>query len=249
MRTLQQIREAKAAKVAEARSLANKAEAEKRSLTADESAQFATIKGEIEALEAEEQRVQFLDEQERRSAGVTIVNGNGDSFAALEQRFNLSAALNAASEGRALSGAEAEMQSELRQRHGAPQHGGILVPASAFGEKRANTTTSAGSLVPTDHRPDLYIGALRNSLVVKKLGARVIDGLTGNVSIPKAGNEPQAGWVAEGSNAPESDATFASVTLTPKHVAAVTEISKQLLQQSSPAADDLLREALGASIA
>lgn len=192
MRTLQQIREAKAAKVAEARSLANKAEAEKRSLTADESAQFATIKGEIEALEAEEQRVQFLDEQERRSAGVTIVNGNGDTFAALEQRFNLSAALNAASEGRALSGAEAEMQSELRQRHGAPQHGGILVPASAFGEKRANTTTSAGSLVPTDHRPDLYIGALRNSLVVKKLGARVIDGLTGNVSIPKAGNEPQA---------------------------------------------------------
>ena len=75
MRTLQQIREAKAAKVAEARSLANKAEAEKRSLTADEAAQFDKIKGEIEALEAEEQRAQFLGEQERRAAGVTVTTG------------------------------------------------------------------------------------------------------------------------------------------------------------------------------
>ena len=102
--TLQEIRQRKAAKTAEARALLAKAETEKRQLTADESASFDAIKAEITDLEQQEQRQQFLDDAERRAAGVTVVNGNGDTRAALEQRVSLLSVLRAASEGRALTG-------------------------------------------------------------------------------------------------------------------------------------------------
>lgn len=243
---LSEIREARASKIAEARNLLSVAERENRQLTADESARFDAIKGEITALEAAEQRQQFLDDAERRAPG-TVVNG-GDNFANLESRVSLLSVLRAGMEGRALTGAEAEVHAELERRHGAPKHGGILVPLSTF-ERRANTTGTAGELVGTDHRADMFIGPLRNSLLVRSLGVRTLSGLTGNVSIPKAGAGLTVGWVTEGQALPESDMDFESVTLTPHHVGGITELSRQLIQQSSPAVEDLARDDLSFAIA
>lgn len=246
MRTLKEIREAKAAKVAEARSLLTAAEKEKRQLTADESAKFDKLKAEIEALEADEQRQQFLDEAERRAPGV-VVNG-GDNFADLESRVSLLSVLRAGMEGRAITGAEAEVHAELERRHGKGKHGGILVPLAAF-ERRDNTTTTAGELVGTDHRAQDYIGPLRASLLVKALGVRTLSGLVGNVSIPKYGTGLSAGWVEEGEALTESEMAFEAVTLTPKHVGGITEMSRQLIQQSAPAIEGLVREDLSHAVA
>ena len=112
MRTLQVIREAKAAKVAELRAMVAKAETEKRSLSADESASFDKIKGEITELEGEEQRATFLADQERRSAGVVITGSGGDSYDRLQSSVSVLRVLQASVEGRALSGAEAEAWSK-----------------------------------------------------------------------------------------------------------------------------------------
>jgi hypothetical protein len=88
--TLQEIRQRKAARTAEARAIVAKAESEKRQLTAEESANFATIRADIESLEQAEQRQQFLDYAERCAAGVTVIAGNGgDIIAALESRVSL----------------------------------------------------------------------------------------------------------------------------------------------------------------
>ena len=242
---INEIREQRAAKVAELRTLLDTAEREGRSLTADEAATFDATKATIAGLEAAEQRQQFMDEAERRSTGTPV---HGDTSAALESRVSLLTVLRAGMEGRSLSGAEAEMHAELQRRHGAPKHGGILVPLAAF-ETRANTTTTAGELVGTDHRADQYIGPLRNSLLVQRLGVRTLSGLVGNVSIPKAGAGLSAGWVAEGTALPESAMDFDSVTLSPKHVGGVTEMSRQLIQQSAPAIEDLVREDLSFAVA
>ena len=240
------IREAKAAKLAEARSLLSAAEKEQRQLTADESAKFDKLKSEVQNLEASEQRQQFLDEAERRAPGV-VVNG-GDKFEDLEGRVSLLSVLRAGMEGRALAGAEAEMHAELERRHGKGKHGGILVPLAAF-ERRDNTTTTAGELVGTDHRADQYIGPLRNSLLVKALGVRTLSGLVGDVSIPKYGAGLSAGWVAEGAALSESEMEFDSVTLTPRHVGGITEMSRQLIQQSAPAIEGLVRDDLSHAVA
>ena len=65
---LHQIREARAAKVAEARSLL----ASTPQLNAEGQAKFDKLKSEITALEADEQRAQFIEDAERRSLGAPV---------------------------------------------------------------------------------------------------------------------------------------------------------------------------------
>jgi HK97 family phage major capsid protein len=242
---LASIREAKAGKVAECRALLAKAESEKRSLNADESKNFDTLKGDIERLEADETRAAFMAEAERRMGGEPV---QGDkSFADLEQSVSLLSVIRAGMEGRSLTGAEAEYHAEAQRRSGRKAQG-VLVPLAAL-EKRVNTTTSAGEIVPTDHRPDQYIAPLRNKLLARKLGVRVLSGLSGDVSIPKFGSGTTSGWVAENGALSASDMTFDSVGLTPKHVGALSEMSRQLIQQSSPDIEQLLRDDLSFGIA
>ena len=239
------IREKRAAKVADMRALLSKSEAEKRSsLTDAEKATFDTLKGEFQALEGDEQRAAFMQEVERRQAGEPV----GDKAAGeLENRVSLLRVLQAGMEGRALTGAEAEYHRETERRTGRKAQG-VFVPASMF-ERRANTTTSAADLVPTMHRADQYITPFRDALLARQLGVRVLTGLSGNLSIPKHGDGLTAGWVAEGGAVPEGNMTFDSVTMTPKHVGGFTEMSRQLIQQSSPDIEQLVRDDLAYLVA
>lgn len=246
--TLQEIRQRKAVRTAEARAIVAKAESEKRQLTAEESANFATIRADIESLEQDEQRQQFLDDAERRAAGVTVIAGNGgDTIAALESRVSLMRVLQAGVEGRALSGAELEYAQETERRTGRKAQG-VFVPMSAL-ERRVNTTGSAPELVPTDHRGDLYIQPLRNKLLARRLGVRVLSGLHGNVTIPKHGTGVSVGWVAENGAVPDSDVNPSNITLAPKHAGGVTELSRQLIMQSSPDVEQLVRDDFAAVLA
>lgn len=239
------IREAKAARISEARALVNTTET--RGMSADEIVKFDELKKEIERLEADEARATFLADAERNAQGERV-HGDGDvSFERLEQRVSLLRAIQAATEGRAQTGAEAEYNAELTRRNGrAPK--GFYLPMRAL-ESRVNTTTSAGNLVGTDHRGDQFIEPLRNALLARRLGVRVLSGLRGDVSIPKAGNSTVSGWVAENSALSASDMTFGSVGLTPKHVGALSEMSRQLIQQSDPSIEALLRDDLAFGIA
>lgn len=237
------IRESRAAKVADMRTLLSKTEAEKRGLTDAEKTSFDTLKGEVQTLEADEQRAVFMQEVERRATGEPV----DKSDAELEQRVSILDVLRAQMEGRALSGAAAEYHQEAERRTGRKAQG-AFVPMAAV-EQRVNTTGTAVGIVPTTHRPDLYIGALREKLVARALGVRVLTGLSGNLSIPKYGSGLTTGWVAENSPVPDGDMAFDSVTLAPKHVGGKTEMSRQLLQQSSPDVEQLVRDDLAFLIA
>ena len=240
MRTLSAIREAKAAKVAEARNIVAKAETEKRSLSAEESANFDKAKADIEALEAEETRAQFLADQERRSAGVTVHGGGGDNYERLGSQVSVLSVIRAQMEGRALSGAEAEWHAETERRTGRKAQG-VFVPMAAL-EKRVNTTASVPELVGTEYRPEQMITPLRNRLLARKLGVRVLSGLHGNIVVPRYGSGLSVGWVAENQAVPESNIALDSVTLSPKHCGSVTELSRQLILQGSPDVEQLVRD-------
>lgn len=241
---LHAIREARAQKIAAMRNILSTAETEKRTLTAAEQGQFDALKGEVTSLEADETRASFMAEAERRMLGESV----GDAHAKkLEERVSVLKVLQAAVNGTPLTGAEAEYAAEAERRTGRKAEG-VFVPASLF-EKRVNTTTSAAELVGTDHRADLYIAPFRDALLARKLGVRVLSGLRGNVSIPKHGTGLTVGWVAEGSAVPEGNMEFDSVTLTPKHVGGYTEMSRQLIQQSSPDIEDLVRADLAYLVA
>ncbi len=245
--SVKNIREQKAAKTAEARAMLSKAEGESRSLSADESTTFDKLRGEIESLESQEARQQFLEDAERRTSG-TVIAGNGErSIADLERRVSVLRIVQAGMEGRALDGAEAEYNREMERRNGRKAEG-VYMPMSAL-EARVNLTSTASELVGTDHRADQYIEGLRDNLVARRLGVRVLSGLRGNVSIPKHGTSVTSGWVAENSALTASDMTFDNVSLAPKHVGALSEMSRQLIQQSDPSIERLLRDDLSYQIA
>ncbi|HMO48761.1 MAG TPA: phage major capsid protein [Rubrivivax sp.] len=242
---LSSIREQRAGKVAEMRAILSKAEADKRNLAADEQTRFDALKGEVESLEGQEARAQFLVDAERRMQGRPASPAAG--IVDLEQRVSLLKVLQAQVEGRALDGAEAEFNAECERRNGRRAQG-VYLPLAAL-ERRTGTTGSASELVGTDHRADQYIGLLRNALLARRLGVRVLSGLRGNVSIPKHGTSTTAGWVAENSALTPSDMTFDNVGLTPKHVGALSEMSRQLIQQSDPSIEALLRDDLAFQLA
>ncbi|MGB4925668.1 MAG: phage major capsid protein [Giesbergeria sp.] len=234
---LHEIRQKKAAKVAEARTLLTTAETEKRSLNTAEQTAFDAIKDEITGLEGHEARAQFVEDAERRTTGEPVDKAR----AALEARVSVIDAINAQIENRAITGALAEFNAE--QKRQGVQARGVLVPQSIFNETRAaQTTTTAAGIVPDDFRADQFVGLLRNSMVVQSLGARVLPNLRGDVTIPRQATTSTAQWLAEGDALTDSGITFDSISLKPRHVGAITELSRQLLQQSNPSIEALVRD-------
>ena len=236
--SLAQIRETRAAKVADMRNMLNTAQGEKRSLNPAEQTAFDSLKASITDLESQESRATFLEDAERRSMGSPV----GDkSLTELHRSVNVLDVIRAQMEGRSLSGAALESHQESERRTGRKAQG-IFVPLAALESRAANTTTTGAKLIATDNRADQYIEPFRNALLARKLGVRVLSGLTGNVSIPKHATGNAAGWVAENAALTASNAmTFDSVTLAPKHAGGVTEMSRQLIQQSSPDIEQLVR--------
>lgn len=232
------IKEQRAAAVAEMRGLVEKAQSEKRSLSGDEAAKFDTLKAKVTDLEGQEARASFLAETERRMMGEPAKGGYGD----LTKQVSVMKVLQSKAEGRSLDGAEAEYHQEAERRTGRKAQG-VFIPMSAI-EQRSNTTTSAPELVSTIQRADQYIEPFRNELLARRLGVRVLSGLSGNVTIPKHGSGVSTGWVAENGDLSESGMTFDNVTLSPKHAGGITELSRQLIMQSSPDAERLVTDDL-----
>lgn len=195
------IREARATKMAEARRILATAETEKRSLNPAEQSAFDKFNAEITSLEADEQRAQFVEDCERRTAGDPV---GGRSFDAVQRQVNVVEVIRAQMKGRSLSGAAAEFAQKTEHRSGRKAQG-VFVPLSAIESRAVNTTSTAPELVPTVHRADQYIQPFRNSLLARHLGVHVLSGLSGlsgNLSIPKHGTGTTVGWVAENAALP-----------------------------------------------
>jgi HK97 family phage major capsid protein len=153
------------------------------------------------------------------------------------KRYSVLRAINAAATGNwAAAGLEREAHLAIEKRMGASRRNGIYVPLDV--QKRDLTAAGATTgqrLVATDLRPQDFIELLRARTRVMALGARMLSGLVGNVSIPKQTGAGTAYWLATESTAiTESDPTIGQVTMTPKNVGGYTEISKQLTMQSTP---------------
>lgn len=230
---LHEIREARQAKVAEARQLL----AANPTLSPEGQAAFERIKTEITSLESQESAAVFVEDAERRSLS-TVDKPRQD----MEKRVTLLEAVTAQVEQRAAGGALGEFNAEMARAGITPRRGGILVPSSLFEQRTTQLTTTNPKIVPDDYRADQMIGLLRNALAVRALGARVLTGLRGDTVLPKQTAAGTAYWVAENAALTESNPTFDSIKLAPKHVGALSSVSRQLLQQANPSIEAMLRE-------
>jgi HK97 family phage major capsid protein len=122
---------------------------------------------------------------------------------------------------------------------------GFYVPFDTFKRDfNVGTATEAGNLVPTELRTDLYTDVLRNALVMGRLGARILTGLTGNVDIPRKTTAGTLGVLTEIGSASETNPVTAKLTLSPKRVGAYVQVSKQALMQAALSLENMIRDDL-----
>jgi hypothetical protein len=121
---------------------------------------------------------------------------------------------------------------------------------TALGKRDLTVATAGqgGYLVQTDNVG--FIEMLRNRMVAFRVGVRRLSGLQGSLTIPRQSAAATAVWLAnEASTATESQQTFVQVAMSPKNVAAYTEISRQLLLQSNPSAEGIVTDDLAQVVA
>lgn len=112
------------------------------------------------------------------------------------------------------------------------------------------SATGGGNMVATDLRPQDFIELLRARTLISQLGARSLTGLIGNADITKQTGAGTAYWLANEATAiTESNQTVGLLQLRPKVLGAYTEISRLLLQQSTPDADMFVMDDLTKVIA
>lgn len=164
--------------------------------------------------------------------------------------FNVVNALANPSDRRAREAAAFEFEvSEATAKRSGKDPQGLMVPYQVLSQRDLNSADES-DLFSDDFRGGEFIDVLRNSSSVMQAGARMLTGLSGDVAIPKKATAASAAWIAtEGAAATESEMTTTSISMVPRQLAAFTDITRQLRQQSSLDAEALVRDDLAQSLA
>lgn len=216
--------------------------------TADNGEAFKAAETEIRAIDAKLERAKALD-----ALDAAALRQRDERLATELRDYSLTRALAwGAGIGGIDAGREREIDTELRATTGRTFKG-VAVPTEIF-EKRVLTTAAPGggpgsNLVPDNFLANEYISALTASTVIASLGARTLSGLSGNVEIPGEKAAPTTAWIAENAALSATDPQFRQVTMAPKHVGSLSEFSRNMLMQTSPAIEGILRQMMARDIA
>ena len=146
---------------------------------------------------------------------------------------------------------EFECSAEAAKLYGRNSQGLMLPPEvlRSWNQRDLNTTDDAG-LVGEDFRGGDFVDALRNASSVMSAGATMLRGLSGDVKIPKKTAASTAAFVSsEGTAVAESEMTIGSITMSPKTLGCFTDVTRQLLVQSSLDVENLIRNDIAQSMA
>ena len=172
-----------------------------------------------------------------------------------EQRdYSLVRAINAAvNKDWSKAGLEREVSQNLARELGRETEGFFMPTNLSMGGQRntyaVGAAATGGNLVATNLLASSFIDVLRNKALIMQLGPTVLNGLVGNVAIPRQASATQTYWVVEGQDITQSEATFDQVTLSPKQIGAVSQYTRLMLQQSTPDIEAFVRNDLASVMA
>lgn len=241
-----------AAVEAEARKAAQKNAAQIIELGAKHSRSDLAQKAISEGRSIEEFRGILLDEVGSTRALETQEIGLSKKEAG---RFSLVRAINALANPTDRRAQEAAAFEFECSRAAADEYGktaqGIMLPADVLRNwTRDLNSADESELFTDDFRGGDFIDVLRNASSVMQAGARMLGGLSGDVKIPKKTSAAAAGWIAsEGGASAESEMVVGQISMSPKTLGAHTDVTRQLLIQSSMDVEAMMREDLAAAIA
>jgi len=109
------------------------------------------------------------------------------------------------------------------------------------------TTPNVGGITPDDYGP-LIVQPVQAGSVAYAV-ARNITTASTNFHVPYVEDDAGASWVAEGAEIDTDDAVLDEIIVTPPKVAGLTAITRELANDSSPAAAQIVGDGLARSIA
>jgi len=262
---LHEIRERRAAAAKAMREMVNAAESAGRELTADEGKRFDEFKGEIERLEADERRAEFLNDLDKRAAAAPVSGPVREVRAfeghAAEARADLDGQVWRDREGRGVPVlAKRHRLADFAPvcNHAAELGVGGFLRALALGprselERRVlgqGTIAAGGAIVPSPLAAQL-IDALRARSVAIAAGCQTVPMTAQTLAIARQLTDPVAAWRAENAAIAESDPTFDRVTFTARSLAVRFNVSRELLedgQNTAGASQNILAQAMAVAL-
>ena len=225
---------------------------QQRSLTPDEETKIRAMEVDIDGLTASIDAEVRQMQREGAARSTPVLNAG-------EQRdvntFDFNKVLNhlyrsAKGGATVIDGIEAEMirEGETEARSAGISAGGILLPRLLV-RRENRDMTAAGTTTTTGDQGGMTVQVEKrgllddffNASVMRLAGATVLEGLTGNLDLPRLIAGTAAAGKAENGTSDEVSPTTAMLQLTPKRLPAYIDISERLLLQSSVAIETILR--------
>jgi HK97 family phage major capsid protein/HK97 family phage prohead protease len=167
-----------------------------------------------------------------------------------QQRYSLMAALEALhAKDWSKAGFEREISQDVARQMGKEPQGFFLPMVTMGRDLNVGTPSAGGNLVANQLQPAQFIDILRNKMVMMEAGITLLTGLVGNVTIPRQATAGVAAWIGEGAAAPNSEATFDTISLVNKTIAINANITRKARQQTTPDIETLIRNDLMTGIA
>ena len=247
MKTSNELKQERASLIKEQQTLTTTARNANRELNEDETAQFRATQTKIEGYK------QLIADAEAREANDALMAGNNGvqidtpkpshDEKRNAQPFSFIRAINNARNNKEQTGSEKaaleEGLKEIRQRGLAIEEGvSVAIPSDMLVQQRdisvtGDSGTKGGELVPTT---PTTVMPLLPKLMLQEMGATVMTGLQGNLKL-LSGDEFTFNYVAENAEVSSTDTVVDGVTLSPKRLSGVVDISNQWLIQTTPAAE------------
>lgn len=254
-----------------AEALLQKAKNEGRAMTEKESQQYDAELARAEEiskeLESQAERAAKLKEAQDRAAKIrsAVVNPTprSNDFSGQElrdiQKFSMARALRCQMRKSVIDGVEREVFDEGAKEAGRAgivfDNRALVIPTTALRALAKKQSTRATSVTSTDgdtvtsEAYSTIFEMFRNRLILPKLGANTFDGLVGNVKIStQTGAGGDLAPLDETATATSLDPDLNMVELSPKRIAAYTQVSNQLIMQSSPNVQDFVTSNLMKSL-
>ena len=235
---LKLLQETRGGLVKQAREILDAASTEKRALNADEQAKLAGIEGEIDGLTVtiDAEMRQLARESAKPIELSKQENRDVDRFNFAKVLRHLDRAFKG--QPSTLDGVEAELvkEGENEMRSAGLNATGIAIPRLVLTERRDLSVTGGttdqygGALVATTKQG--LLGDFYNMGVLEQSGAMILQGLVGNVDLPRYVQGTAPLKKTENEAAGDVSGTFTDLNLSPKRLPGYVTISDQLLQQA-----------------
>jgi len=248
MKTSVELRQLQSLKRTEGVDLVNKAETEKRELSADETTILRNIQTEVEAFENQIKDAELREKFAKKSVQSKKSNDGMNAEERDMSNFSMTKFFNSINRNEPITGLEREILDEgvVEARSLGASSNGHYINLKALNaiQKRAMSAGSAsagGNFIQTDKMG--FFDVLRANRVLDKVGAEWEMGMVPNVDYTGF----STGWTfadaAENATAADADAVTVNRSVSPKRIAGKILLSNQLMIQD-PTMDAKLLQSL-----